>query len=233
MLKNLVEWILTNIIPLIQTIVFGWQAWMLLKTVKASVQQSQDMQASIEQSTRAASALEHSAETSQAASKNVVTIIEHYSQQIRPYLSVHFGGGVYQDTKCRFGVNPILVNSGQTPAYNVKYTAKATVLPFPLPNDYTSPPLEFPQSTFGILAPHHQFTINAIVQERCDANDIEDIKRGRGRRVYIWGKVIYTDKTTDPSKERYTNFAHSIFWVSTPQGETIFGNYADRHNDAT
>jgi len=53
--------------------------------------------------------------------------------------------------------------------------------------------------------------------------EAEQIKRGLGRRAYIWGTVIYKDVV---GEERYTNFAHNIFWLALPN-EPIIGNYID------
>jgi len=72
--------------------------------------------------------------------------------------------------------------------------------------------------------------MNAMVQGRCPDNEVEDIRRGRGKRAYIWGTVTYEDAF---GKERYTNFAHGIVWILGKDGEMIFGFYADQHNDAT
>lgn len=63
-----------------------------------------------------------------------------------------------------------------------------------------------------------------------DDGEVENIKRGLGRRLYIWGTVIYEDVFGD---QRYTEFAHNIVWMPLKDGsEPILGNYVDRHNDA-
>jgi hypothetical protein len=219
-----------TVVFIIQTIVFRYQAKMLRRTVEASTEQSRDMKKSIAESTRAADAMEKSAKAATIASENVVIVTERTAQQMRAYLSVKIGTGVFQDANRRFEVKPQLINTGQTPAHKVKYAAKATVLQFPLPNEYAFPSLEKPRSGFGVLGPHQDFIMNAWVDKRYDDDEAEDIKRGRGKMTYIWGTVIYEDAF---GKERYTNFAHSIYWVTGPQGEVVIGNYADRHNDAS
>src|SRR5262249_20928665 len=47
--------------------------------------------------------------------------------QLRAYLSVVIGTAVYQerDKNLRFEAKPTIVNTGQTPAYNVRYRIKA------------------------------------------------------------------------------------------------------------
>jgi len=72
--------------------------------------------------------------------------------------------------------------------------------------------------------------MNARLDRRLEDHEAEAIKRSQGRRLYIWGTVFYDDTF---GSERYTNFAHSIFWVRIPNGdELVRGHYADRHNEA-
>jgi hypothetical protein len=61
----------------------------------------------------------------------------------------------------------------------------------------------------GVLAPQQDFTMGAWVDRRYDDdNEAEAIKRGIGRRLYIWGTVTYDDVF---GEQRYTNFAQNIF----------------------
>jgi Sec-independent protein translocase protein TatA len=228
--------VVQTIIFAFQLIVFGNQAKRLRQTVEAAKEQSGDMKESIKQATRAADAMQISSKAatiaSQAAAESVIAVRERTAQQMRAYLSVKIGTGVYQDANLRFEVRPILINTEHTPAHNVRYAARADVLPWPLPNDFIFQQLEQPQPSFGVLAPQQDFTMGAWVDRRYDDdNEAEAIKRGIGRRLYIWGTVTYDDVF---GEQRYTNFAQNIFWVALPDGsERILGNYVDRHNDAT
>ncbi len=221
------------IVFVLQLAVFGYQAWQLRQTVKAAAEQSGDMKDSIEQSTRAADAMERSAKAATIASQAAAQSVVRITQQMRAYLSVRIDSGIYQDRKVnlRFEVRPMLINTGLTPAHKVGYTAKADVLPFPLEDDFTFPPLEQPRSVFGLLAPQQNFIMTAMVnRDFFDDGEVENIKRGLGRRLYIWGTVIYEDVFGD---QRYTEFAHNIVWMPLKDGsEPILGNYVDRHNDA-
>lgn len=125
----------------------------------------------------------------------------------------------------------MLINTGQIPAYIVGYVAKAAVLPSPLPSDFSFPALGQPQRVFGLLAPHQNMIMNAWVEgDFFDDGEVEDIKRGRGKTLYIWGTVTYEDVV---GEQRHTNFAHNIIWIPFKDGtERISGYYADRHNDA-
>ena len=155
-------------------------------------------------------------------------------KQMRAYLSVRIGGGVYQDraANLRFEVRPMLINTGLTPANRVSYAAKADVLPFPLADEFVFPALENPRSVFGLLAPQQNLTMNAMVRgDFFDDDEVENIKRGHERRLYIWGTVVYEDVF---GEQRYTNFAHNLIWLRLKDGsEPIYGYYVDRHNEAT
>jgi len=214
--------------------VFYYQALKLRQTVAASTEQSRDMKDSIAQATRAADAMEKFAKAatigSQAAELSVVRI----TQQMRAYLSVRIDQAIYQDraSNLRFEIRPMLINTGLTPAKKVGYAAKADVLPFPLADDFVFPPLEESRSAFGLLAPQQNFSMNKPVdRDFFDDGEVEGIKRGNGRRLYIWGRVTYEDVF---GEQKYTDFAHNIIWIPFKDGsERILGNYVDRHNEAT
>jgi hypothetical protein len=107
--------------------------------------------------------------------------------------------------------------------------ARAAVFPFPLPDDFVFPSLESPRSGFGILGPQQNFILNAwVIGDFFPDDEVEEIKRGIGRRLYIWGRVTYEDVSEE---QRHTEFAHNLFWVPLRNGEEhVFGNYVDRHN---
>jgi hypothetical protein len=195
---------------------------------------TRDMKESIAQATRAAGAMEKCAKAATVGSQADAQSVAFLPKQMRAYLSVRIGGGVYQDraANLRFEVRPMLINTGFTPAHKVAYAAKADVLPFPLADDFAFPALEKPRSVFGLLAPQQNLTMNAMMQrDFFDDDEVEDIKRGRERRLYIWGTVVYEDVVGQP---RYTNFAHNIIWLRLKDGsEPTYGNYVDRHNEAT
>jgi hypothetical protein len=84
------------------------------------------------------------------------------------------------------------------------------------------PPLEQPRSVFGLLAPQQNFIMNAYVdRDHFDDAEAEDIKRGKGKRAYMWGTITYEDVF---GEKRYTNFCQSIYWVPGKEGEIVFGN---------
>jgi hypothetical protein len=223
MSHDTIGWIQSSIF-VVQTLVFGYQALKLKETVAGGIE-------STNQAIRAANAMEVSAKAATTSAQNVTTLTERTNQQLRAYLSVQFGGGIYQDANHIFEVRPLLVNVGQTPALRVRYAAKADILPFPLPTDFVFPPLHEPGASYGVLAPHQNFTMNAYIDRRLPDEEAEAIKRSLGgKRLYMWGTIFYDDVFEKP---HHYNFAQSIYWIAGEKGELPLGNYADRHNEAT
>ncbi len=221
--------VLQLVVFLLQLFVFGYQALKLRQSVEAAAQQSSDMKESISQATRAANAMEKSANAATIASENVVVVTQRTAQQMRAYLCVNIGSAAYQDANLVFEGKPILLNTGQTPAHQVGYVAKADVLPFPLPPNFTFPSIEHEQQGFGVLGPHQNFILSAIVSVRYPDAEVNLIKYGQGRSLYMWGTVTYKDVF---GEARFTNFCHRLIWIPGPSGETVFGVYLPQHNDA-
>jgi hypothetical protein len=130
--------------------------------------QSIDTKNSIAEAARAATAMENVArgiaESARAAQESVATLRERTATQMRPYLTVLIGNGVYQEREkdLRFEVRPILVNSGHTPAHNVTYRASAGVFNSPLPDTVVlADPDDTLKSAF-VLGPQQNIILNAI-----------------------------------------------------------------------
>lgn len=187
---------------LVQTLVFGYQALKLKETVAGSTE-------STNQAKRAAKAMEESAQAAKTSSEKVIILVERTNQQLRAYLSVQIGTGIYQDANLLFEVRPQLVNVGQTPALKVRYAAKTDILPFPLPKDFAFPALHEPGATFGVLAPHQNFIMNAAINRRLSDEQAQAVKPCLGNeRLCIWGTVFYDDAF---GNARHTNFATVSF----------------------
>lgn len=193
------------------------------------------MQKSIAETTRAATAMEgvaQSAAISAAASReSVATLKEVTAKQMRAYLSVVIGGGIYQEKakNLRFEVRPLLVNTGNTPAHKVSYWAKAAIFDWPLSDNFSLPAGEDEIKSGFVLGPHQNLILNAMIPDYLDEAEAERIKVGKERRLYIWGRVTYVDVF---GEERFTHFSHNIFWLGPPGQEIISGNYVARHNEA-
>lgn len=233
MIGNLVEF--TGILALVgflQLVVFGLQSYYLRKTVKAAAEQAEDMKRAINEAGRSATAMEqvavHIEVSARAATDSVIALKERTAQQMRAYLTVLIGAATYQNRgdNLRFESEPLLINTGHTPAHKVRYKAQAAILPVPLPDDF-----DFPLTSDFIgesmLGPQQNANLVAIVDKFSPEHEVHDIKLGKGKALYVWGIVEYEDifKTSQNTK-----FCQSIFWGPTGK---VFGYYISRHNEAT
>jgi hypothetical protein len=152
-------------------------------------------------------------------------------RQMRAYITVEAGPGVYQDNTLVFGSFPILNNAGFTPARNVSYQVMASILNTNLPDDFRF-------ETYGnrvindvTIAPRQVFHITAKVRERFPDVEVDEIMQGHSRRLYIWGTVTYEDVFGGSWQ---TNFCHNFIFLKgeegNPQVRSFFHN---RHNNAT
>jgi hypothetical protein len=210
-------------IGVLQLIVFGYQAYQLRRTVKAATDQSGAMERSITEAGRAAKAMEDVARHFEA---NVSIVRERTAQQMRAYLTVLVGLAVYQEREkgTRFEGKPLLVNSGPTPARAVKYRARADILPIPLPEDFNFP-LPEKHVEGGIMGPHQNANMSAIVENFIEDGEVENAKLNKGKALYVWGIVTYADIFGEP---HYTKFCQSLFFL--PDGK-IWGTYTPNYND--
>lgn len=195
---------------------FYWQLWLIRR--------------SIEDTKIAASAAQKSADV---AEKSVEIMSDTAKKQLRAYLSVTIGSGSFQDrfSKIKFEVVPSLDNSGSTPAHKITYWAKSEILPVPLPDDFNFPHVDNKFQSSFVLGPNQGISLNAIVDEYIPDSEVEEVKIGNNRRVYIWGIVSYEDVFGD---SHYTKFCHSIYFFTGADGLVkVSGHYDKNYNDAT
>lgn len=191
--------------------------------------QADKMERSIAQALRAATAIE---DMVSAAKANAVQMQGALQKQMRAYLVVEVGSGIFQDEKqSRFGVLPILVNSGFTPAHAVTYWAKAEIFPFPLPENLGLAKPTAPPTHSMVLGPKQSFQINAFLDYPVSDAEVLPLKQGLVRRLYIWGEVRYKDVFDE---DHTTEFCQSVYWTPNGKGgEMIYGNYDMSRNRAT
>jgi hypothetical protein len=157
--------------------------------------------------------------------------------QYRPYISIHVGNAHFQDTPngIFFDVIPRLVNTGATPAKDVRFRAWAAVLPMPLPTEIK---LGLP-ATFGgknLIAPHNDATITVVVKQTFPTDEVQEIMfRQKNRALYAWGVVTYRDSFKNLYR---TTFLHQVYWTTRPDGRGgsdlgVAGTYLPRHNRMT
>jgi hypothetical protein len=102
----------------------------------------------------------------------------------------------------------------------------AEILPVPLPPDYK---FKLPPYSKGksLLPPHQRPEVYTIVSSRVPDADVEDIKRGRGKALYVWGLATYEDVF---GKTKRVTFCQQIYWVGEAGKEAVRGFYLSRHN---
>jgi hypothetical protein len=150
-------------------------------------------------------------------------------RQLRAYLTVGVGGAVYQEREkgTPFGVLPILINTGQTPAYEVKWVIKAAVLPKELPANYALSEVgeDCGKTT---IANSQRVNMHARADGFQPDDEVADIKsHARDKALYVWGLVRYVDAFRN---KRYTRFCHRVLWL--PEGNEIYGYFVPERNDA-
>lgn len=200
-------------------------------------EQADKMERSVTEAGRSAKAMEGVAES---MASNVVTVQKSVGiqreiadlqksvseLQSRAYIAIQFIGVVPQntDTKIRFEPRVKLVNIGNTPAYNVRFSAATDVLPHPLPPDFAFPLPPVGGASF--IGPRLEKICARVVPKIYPAVEAEQIQIGIGQRVYMWGKAIYEDAF---GITRCTKWGLSFYWQSP---DNVWSNDTDKHNEA-
>ena len=227
---------------------FTYRLWRATITLagdsKASGEtQAEKMERSIGEAAKAATAMEGVAASmvinaeqivqSVGISRDIANQQRIFSQmQMRAYISVLIGDGLYQDQNLRFQAEPAILNSGHTPALNVRWRIAADILPVPIPADFKYP---LPKEILGgsIVDPQQHGTLSAVVPDRVDDLEVEAIKHGVGKSLYVWGVIAYEDVF---GRTRRRTFSQQMYWVPlgrTPEGSVrgeIRGKYLAKHN---
>jgi hypothetical protein len=203
--------------------------------------QGADMRAAVEQASRSAAAMENvstsmeavaqsMAVSSEAANDSVAALRERTAQQMRAYITVLIGTATAQDrgNGVKFQVAPLVVNSGNTPAYKLGYKMRAGVLPYPLPADYQLPHLRQMVGE-SIMGPQQQIVLieGTVVEDFVADQDVEYVKYALGgKALYGWGLIMYEDIF---GEKHQTEFCQSVHWL--PNG-SVWGIYTPGRNRA-
>lgn len=197
------------------------------KLIQEAIRQS-------EEAAKLAHAMEATAKGIDASTKvgmeSVAIGTERSAQQLRAYVCVEVGTAFYQERSkgIKFAGQTFMLNTGNTPAHNVRFRAKAAVLPFPLPEDFSFP-LPSTPSPGSVLGPHQRAIITQSVDDFVPDQDVDSIKIvSSGKALYIWGIIDYDDVF---KQGQTTRFSQLLYWL--PDGKTVMGTYITRHNDAT
>jgi hypothetical protein len=217
-------------ITALATMAIAWFTWSLRRSTDrlwdaderqlklladTSAVQSRDTQSSIAEALRAATAMENVAATIQG----------NAAIQLRAYVSVLAGAIIEQAPGLNFEFQPGILNAGFTPAYDVIVYTKVDILPYPLPADFDFSLPEGPEPGVGVLGFQQRTFGIGTLNRRLSEQEIAEIKRPGGRRIYNYGRVTYRDLFGRP---HYTNFCFYTVWgTQAPVCLTT-----SRHNDA-
>jgi hypothetical protein len=207
------------VVGIFQLGLFIWQLWLIRESLN-------DAKTAAEAAKESADA---TALQAQVARDTLVVMQDTARREMRAYVVVNYARLVHQDNANGYRFEPrlLLLNTGRTPAYDVNYRASADALPFPLPEDFTFPTNDFPINSNSTLGTAQNFTMNAAVPRLFSDEEIEEVKQGVARRIYMWGTATYRDAF---ATNHYTNFCVSVVFYA--DRITTVVHYTRRHNDA-
>ena len=223
----------TNVILVVFTgllVVVGLFQWLALKATvaeagRASARQSADMQDSIKAALVGAQAAKEAADATRAS---VAKMQEIGETQLRAYVGVQAGSGTTQDfdTTTLFELDPILVNTGQTPATQLHHTGRIAILPFPLPASFDFPlaPLAEERST-GVIGAGQQYRMFVLAERMFTREELAELVTGQ-KRLFVYGIVHYSDVF---ERDRTTKFCYYVLGNPT----TAMWILTNRHNAST
>jgi hypothetical protein len=211
------------VIAFLQLLVYTYQAKKLRETVQSAGEQAEAMERHIGEAARSATAMER-----------IVSTIETGNQAImRAYLTVTIGTAIFQErrgpgqTDLKFEGRANLLNTGNTPARNVRIRTAAEVLPIPIPEDFQFPlPAETAVQDAGVVGSHQTYIVGATLKDFVPDSEVATIKEGSRKALCIWGLITYEDIF---GFTHQTKFGQWLTWY--PNG-TLFGYYIPDQNDS-
>ena len=190
--------------------------------------QSKETQAAIREAARAA---DETGRIATATRDNALLMQNILHKQMRAYIAVDIGKALYQDERFRFEGDPVLVNTGFTPARNVSFKIVADILAAELADDFKFETYGEKQSHDATMSPRQTFVIYGSVKNRVDDSEVDAIMEGIKKRLYVWGTVSYDDVFGNSWE---TNFCHYYLFHRTAEGRMkVDGFYHRSHNNAT
>jgi hypothetical protein len=118
-------------------------------------------------------------------------------------------------------------NSGQTPAYDVEYSAIVDIRAYPL-NDFSGPPATNPSNPITLFPGTFALSWGMTIRPKRALTDEEvvSIQDGKSKRLYFWGTIKYRDAFNKP---RWTTFCLGFYAVSSKSHQY---EPCNRHNEA-
>lgn len=152
-------------------------------------------------------------------------------KELRAYIAVVTGSATYQESGkgTVFAGIPRIVNTGKTPAHNVRHKTKAAILPIQIQDNFS---FNIIGKNMGgsIIGPNHFNDLQILVDDFVLDSEVNDIKIGKSKALYVWGIVNYDDIFGDSWE---TEFCQALTWIGEGKNETVYGYYNARHNKAT
>ncbi len=204
-------------IAFLQFLVYAYQAKKLRETVESASEQSEAMERHIGEAERSANAMENIADKIDFGNKAIM----------RAYVSVIVGAAVYQARQdgLKFEGKPTLVNTGSTPARNLRLWIAADIVSRDKAETFDYPIAEETARAPSVAAPHQQYILSAVVKDFVPDAEVHAIKEGVGKTLTVWGVVTYDDIFGD---HHTTKFAQ---WLSWLPNNNVFGHFVPGQND--
>jgi hypothetical protein len=96
----------------------------------------------------------------------------------------------------------------------------------PLPENFDFPQSTQPARGGGMIGPGQTRILSAMIEEFVPDDEVDAIKAGTGRALYIWGRVTYEDAF---GELWYTHFCQALTWQPN---NAVMGYFIDRHDEA-
>jgi hypothetical protein len=190
-----------------QAIVFRVQANALRESVdltrEVAGRQERDMQASITEAGRSAGAMEHVAD---GIAKMADDQREFWKLQMRPYIALVDPGFIPQNRATPYFAEAQLtmINTGHTPAHNIRFAAYLKVLPVVLPEDFDFAIRPNEIIVSGHINPGQRLFFRRNVGGLLGDDEYDAIIQGRSmQRIYLYGTIFFDDAFGDA---HYTEF---------------------------
>ncbi|MGA9754724.1 MAG: hypothetical protein WBV23_06245 [Desulfobaccales bacterium] len=202
-LDNTTNWLLVlfNLLLVVVTsllVLYNYRLWKAnVGLWEVSQEQSRHMETSIGVAHKAAD----------AATATVKTMRDTAGRQLRAYLSARFETIFIFSPTIRVTIKFIMLNHGQTPAYNVTHSSLVEVLPYPLPINYQLPSISPPPDTTFVLHPTATLDGYSLAARNFSKEEISRIVNNDGYRIYTFGVVKYKDTF---GRSRQTKFCYSV-----------------------
>jgi hypothetical protein len=220
-----------------QAIVFRIQAKALRESVDltrdVAGRQERDMHASITEAGRAAGAMERIANEIAASVQTTTQMAtdqrDFWQRQMRAYISITDPAFVPQNRETPYHAEVLMhmINTGHTPAHNVRFAARVRVFSFPLPQDFDFVIQPDESVASGTMNPGQRRFFRRSLDRLLTDDEIREIKTGWAQKLYIYGTLIFEDAF---GIERRTDFCQFGMWDVKENFATM---NTTRHNDAT